>query len=817
MAYRPRRLRFPLAGLHRGAGYQSQPPYSTPDALNMRPIETIEGRARGGVRPGLGVPMLGTMGSTPVRLLADVNYLGTDDFDLYEDDFEGSNAVQEWTRPSWIFSRHWPVNGYAEIVYRSGTELDGGIAPLQALDHTKLYLVEMFIVPYAGTYRSAKYRLYAALENDNPRILTHGFQAELIANGGTMTGTLLHYWGGALEWTYAFTQRDYTNPQAGWFRLLMNYIDATHIEITPYFLGTSLRATIVDNDYPATSSRSRVGFSVTVTDEDDKGLIAQFRHTFFSTATVEKNRRILVASVGGNLFREKEVGHLGQVTPTPADLTLASDRLLHAAELGQKLYIADRRTAVIVGDDGAITEDLNYYYLQVAGRDWNTVGFDVDTDACLIVAIGSSAAVGGTFKIDSVDPTDATKLRLVRTAASGSGDCSYRIEAGPKVYDPAENALTSWLHTGTTIKGTLPLGCPLIATYRGRIVMAGAVYEPHAWYMSRQNYPRDWDLGADAFDPQRPQASSVADTGQLGQPIRALAPFGDDYLIFGCPDELWILRGDPSIGASLDNFSRDHGIVAMGAWCYGPRGLILFLGQDGMFVIPADGSSPPENLSDRPLPRELKRVDPEQYTVLMAYDAKAEGVHLYLASEDPRKRQHWWFDWGSRGFWPVTLDDDHEPTAICRHTSMSAFDNGVLLGGRDGRIRQYRDDHENDDDVAISSHVLYGPIELGPSGYGGMLQELVATLAQDSGAADWEVHVGETAEEAVEAAMNGDTPVASGDVAGGTNWAAGLNNAEPVQCYGGAAVVKVSGGAAQRWAIETILAQVQRAGVQLRS
>ena len=44
-------LQFPLAGMNKRLAYQSQPPYTTPDALNVRPIGTaLEPRSFSGVK-----------------------------------------------------------------------------------------------------------------------------------------------------------------------------------------------------------------------------------------------------------------------------------------------------------------------------------------------------------------------------------------------------------------------------------------------------------------------------------------------------------------------------------------------------------------------------------------------------------------------------------------------------------------------------------------------------------------------------------------------------------------------------------------------
>ena len=47
-------LLFPVGGVNRRMAFQSQPPYTTPDAINVRSYDAETGRARGGSRPGLG-------------------------------------------------------------------------------------------------------------------------------------------------------------------------------------------------------------------------------------------------------------------------------------------------------------------------------------------------------------------------------------------------------------------------------------------------------------------------------------------------------------------------------------------------------------------------------------------------------------------------------------------------------------------------------------------------------------------------------------------------------------------------------------------
>jgi L-cysteine desulfidase len=46
------RLRFPMKGIYKGSGTVAQPADTTFDCLNMRAMDIIEERMRGGQRPG---------------------------------------------------------------------------------------------------------------------------------------------------------------------------------------------------------------------------------------------------------------------------------------------------------------------------------------------------------------------------------------------------------------------------------------------------------------------------------------------------------------------------------------------------------------------------------------------------------------------------------------------------------------------------------------------------------------------------------------------------------------------------------------------
>lgn len=63
MEKKPVEVEFPIGGIVRRFGYQAQPPYTTPYALNIRPESVAQLRYRGGTRPGLSKEFSQLLGS----------------------------------------------------------------------------------------------------------------------------------------------------------------------------------------------------------------------------------------------------------------------------------------------------------------------------------------------------------------------------------------------------------------------------------------------------------------------------------------------------------------------------------------------------------------------------------------------------------------------------------------------------------------------------------------------------------------------------------------------------------------------------------
>jgi hypothetical protein len=643
------------------------------------------------------------------------------------------------------------------------------------IDSSQSYSVEMYLVPWEGAWHG-KYQLYLRMDNSTPVYSTEGVEVELVMTGstGAYTGTIKTYTG-SVETSYALTPGTVT-PQPGWLTAVVS-ADT----VTVFWQGINIGSETVDSQ-----AGLRVGFGLECSVDGGLNLANTFRVQYYSTGSVPALRSLLVASTDGNVFKETTYGTLTQLT---TDLSLRDDTLLTAAQSGQKLYIADYGDLRVTGTDGTVSgADLD----AVSVDDWSALSISADDDVVVVSNVGG-ATVAGTYKISSI-----AAGALTLASSPGDGTCSYRIERAPKVYDPVADTLTIW----TATAGQVPTGCPLVAHYLDRMVLAGAEIAPHAWYMARVGTETDFDYSQ--TDSQAAVAGTASDAGIPGEAVVALIPHSDDYLIFGCRNSLWRLRGDPAFGGSLDSLSRVAGVVGPEAWCIGPAGEVIFLSLDGLYILPPGGENYPISVSRDVLPKELLNISPNDTVVNLEYDAQGRGVHIFLSAEDANSRLHWWFDWTGKTFWPVSLVSDHDPTSTCSAQSIPIEDYGAILGGRDGKLRRFSDLAEDDCGTAFTNYVDIGPIPLAPEGLTGALRAMNALMAAGSGDVTWNVYTGLTPEAAAGSTSSVDT---------GT-WSEGLNAAVSPAGSGQSFVLRITGSANRKWAIENVIAETATLGLR---
>lgn len=420
--------------------------------------------------------------------------------------------------------------------------------------------------------------------------------------------------------------------------------------------------------------------------------------------------------------------------------------------------------------------------------------------------VGSTTTrYAGSWQIASIATTTITLTKTLRQLTG----IAFRIQRSPKVYSGSANTLTLHL-TDDDAEGEplgfVPVGRSLVTMWRDRIIYAGGKYTPHVFEMSRQGDPADFDYGADPQDVGRAVIGTLADAGELGEPITALIPHDQVCLIFGCSTSLWICRGDPAYGGQIDNLSHEIGVVSANAWCYTPDGYLFFLSKDGLYMMGPGCGSTPVSVSRERLPEELISVDTSAYTVSMAYDVRDRGIHLFVTKNTAATAAHWWIDVKltmhgdatNASFWPVELaDTDYDPFICHGRKNYTSDYSWVILGGRDGYLRRFRSNLGADDGTNFESYVDYGPIRLSSNDFvEGVAYDLVGNVASGSGDVAAAVRTGETMEEAFNATA-GET----------VYWrTAGLQYTHTVRRHGRAAFVRISNGEdGSRWAIEGLM------------
>lgn len=188
---RTHELHFPIGGIHKGAPNPKQPPFTTPDCLNVRPRDVRERRERGGIRPGLikaFAEQIGGFGTDkPIRLLAQVSHVVQDGFnffiDPWFDEFLTGVFSPEWSVASWIGVK--PTIEAGTVVARNGQvdETSGLVRALLEFDLTKNYEVTLNILPSAGKHHGV-YQIFVRMDTNNPVVTTDGVLIAL-----TMTDT----------------------------------------------------------------------------------------------------------------------------------------------------------------------------------------------------------------------------------------------------------------------------------------------------------------------------------------------------------------------------------------------------------------------------------------------------------------------------------------------------------------------------------------------------------------------------------------------------------------------------------------------------
>jgi hypothetical protein len=311
----------------------------------------------------------------------------------------------------------------------------------------------------------------------------------------------------------------------------------------------------------------------------------------------------------------------------------------------------------------------------------------------------------------------------------------------------------------TASVGTLPSNPRIVTLYRNRLVFARTSSDPHNWFMSRVGDYEDWD------DAEEDVAAAVtgnnSDAGTIGDTITALIPFSDDYMVMGCSDSVWLMRGDPKSGGRIDSLTRGGGIVGPTAWAKDAEGSIYYLTHTDIMRI-APGGSIPESISENKIQHVLSQIDFSLYTARMAWDQLNKGLWVFFTKATSAAVVHLYWDRRTGGFTTHSFPNDHGPTAICDLAGVVYQERQIIMGGFDGKLRTMDPGWTTDDGQAISSYAQLPPVVFAEPGAKGVLMETEIVLGNvplPHVLTEW--YVGDNAQAAIQAAILATAPTLS--------------------------------------------------------
>lgn len=806
-------LQFPLGGVDRSIAIQRQAPFTTPECLNVIPFDTLDRRGRGGRRPGFVRAFYDQIGNgNRINMLAAMTIYETASQAILRDSFTeyDTPASYTWARsntPSGQYAR--PLiykERFASVLYGSDEAFIVRSAPSD-FDTTSDYRIGIYIAPFKGEF-GGSFKLAIGLDGTD----THESDGAILTftpgeTDGTFSGNLTFNESGSETANQDF----YYNSQAdnnthgsfgaddvyhggGWLEM---FVTAT--TFGGRWRGISLR------QFTDTLNYDDFGFGMNTTRESWRCLASEFRAIYSLASNKRRARSKVFAISNGDLYKETTPNTLNVISSSES---FSTDKPLGSASLNGLLFIADHGDLVFEGEGPVVYDANNDNYWIYTTEPWTQEIEDA------IKAIGNDpidnpggdgtgycqlyrCSIPGTHQIESADihaPTGNLRIRMATPSNTDTiGWALCRVTIPAKFYNPDDNDIFPYVvASAKTIEsqteptgGEVPIGCSLITRWQGRIVMGGPGPE---WFMSAVNEPFNWDYSSE--DVTGAIAGWSADAGEIGNSLTALIPSGDDYLLFGCKQEIWRLNGNPREGGRIINASREVGICAMNAWCHGPDGKLFFLSHDGIHFLPTGATGRPVRVSGGRIPDALLGVNGDEFFVSMEFDSVSNRIYITRTSRAIGVATQWIFDWSTRSYWPFTLTRDKSPCVSVKLEDRINPDSDILWGSSDGFIREFNRNEPNDEEDTVTGSVFIGPLAPGGALGDGIVDQLNAILPNDSGPITWSLHAGDSAEDALAA-----TSAASG------TWSAGANYQDLPRIAGNYIYLKLSGSSI--WAIES--------------
>lgn len=422
------------------------------------------------------------------------------------------------------------------------------------------------------------------------------------------------------------------------------------------------------------------------------------------------------------------------------------------------------------------------------------------------------SASGGPFTIAS-GGSGALSQSIRPQAAQFAGVC-YFVDTISKCktldlasQTVADIVVSTGSETATTL-GEYSLAC----AWNGRLVLAASVGFPMNFIMSRQNDPTDWDYAQ--TDVGAAVAGNASKAGAIGDPLNALMPWTDDVLILGGDHTINMVQGNMAAGGQILNISDAVGTLGPDCWDVDPAGNLYFVGTGGLFKL-TPGSTTPVNIASDSVRKFFSSINRVTHYVILTWDRDQNGLHIHVTPANTGEATHLFYDATNDAFFPIQYPDSFGPTAAIVYDGDGPNDRNLLIGSRDGYVRQYDAEALDDDGTAINSYVYMGPYR--PSGDGALsvleavepiLGESPEGFDQDDFGLDLTIQCGTDAYRALNFPERSLTITMDQRVARRKRLLQRLS--------GGTFFFKVSGKASRLWSLEKLIAVFTQGGLQRR-
>ncbi len=353
---------------------------------------------------------------------------------------------------------------------------------------------------------------------------------------------------------------------------------------------------------------------------------------------------------------------------------------------------------------------------------------------------------------------------------SGSGTIFQAtvVTARPHWYD--------WTVYPGGASGAMPEKAYVGCLYRGRCVLAGNPNAPQQWYMSKIADPWDWVYAAN--DAMSAVAGSNVVAGKMGDIIKALIPYRDEYLIFGCANSIWIMRGDPAMGGTLQAYDESKGIFGPKSYCFDHEGNMYFFSLTGLYMVPV-GLGPIQDISLIVLPRldTDEELDPAVHRITLSFDKEHHGILICVTKVTDGTNSNYWYDLKTNGFFPENYPASAGVYSSFFYDATDDANRKQLVGCKDGFIRVFDESTKNDATTtstqAINSQVVLPILQSVDDNMDVKLTSLTVSLAggrsggteSDSDTLTVNYFTDKTTETVMETIKDGDTPLQTATVA----------------------------------------------------